>query len=128
MGRRRPKGADTKAAQFAFAPEMFPHHKVEASAPALLDWRLCQKAAKAALPTAWRRLRQTWRPRIQPHGEGSIANGRQLSRHLEAALPRRPSWSYAFVRAMGTALHKWGRLALLGGDSNLVCQTPGPVA
>ena len=41
---------------FAFALEMLPHHKVEAIAPALPDRRLCQKAAKAALPTAWRLL------------------------------------------------------------------------
>ncbi len=55
-GRKNGKEAATKAAWFAFALEMLPHHEVEATAPALPDRRLCLKAAKAALPTAWRRL------------------------------------------------------------------------
>ena len=39
-GRRRPKGAVIKVAQFPCALEKFLHRKVEAIAPALMDRRL----------------------------------------------------------------------------------------
>ena len=32
------------------------------------------------------------------HSEGGVANGRRLCQYQVAALPRRPSWSFAFVR------------------------------
>ncbi len=79
--------------------------------------RLCQQLGggfakqKAALPDLG--------AKDPAHGEGGLANGRRLCRHLEAALLRRPSWSYAFVREMVEALCRWRWLVLLGGDSNL---------
>ncbi len=55
-GRRRPEGAATKAAQFAFAPEMLPHHQGEATAPALPSPALPEggfaNSLEVALPTA----------------------------------------------------------------------------
>ncbi len=46
--------------------------------------------------------------------EGGVSNGRRLCQHLAAALPRRPSWSYAFVRGCqrpsrirGLGLRRW---------------------
>ena len=51
-GRRRPKDAVIKAAQFACTLEMLLHREVEAIAPALMDQQLCRRAAyTAALPT-----------------------------------------------------------------------------
>ena len=83
---------------------MLLHYKVEATAPALTDLRLCQKAAyTAALPTV-RRLCQTKAAlpdlgtKDPAHSKGGVANRRQLCQHLAAALTRRPSWSYAFIR------------------------------
>ncbi len=73
-GRRWPKGTAIKAAHFACAPEIFLHHEVEAIAPALKDWQLCQMAAfTAALPTV-RQLCLTWGPRTQPPGESGFSN------------------------------------------------------
>ncbi len=46
-GRRRPKGAAIKAAQFTCTPEMFLRRKVEAIAPALTDRGLCQTVVAA---------------------------------------------------------------------------------
>ena len=74
LGRRLPKGAAIKEAQFACTPEMLLHHKVEVIAPALTDWRLCQTAAyTAAMPTV-RRLCLTWGQRTQPNRESGFAN------------------------------------------------------
>ncbi len=120
-GRRRPKGAVIKAAQFACAPEMFLRHEVEAIAPALTDRRLCQTAAyggfansEAALPDLGTKEHAQQRKR--------------LCQHLAAALPRQPSWSYAFVQETSVAFASAGGWDCGGGISDLVCPSPGLLA
>ena len=123
-GRRRPKGAATKAAQDARAPEMLLHYKVEAMAPALTDRRLCQTAAyTAALPTV-RRLCQTKAAlpdlgtKDPAHSEGGgFANiWRRLCKgDHRGATP-------LFEDASG--LCRFGAWVCPGGNGDLVCPSP----
>ncbi len=85
-------------------PEMLLHYEAVAMAQALMGWRLCQTAAyTAALPTV-RGLCQMKATlpdlgtKDPAHREGGMDNRRQLCQPLAAALPRRPSWNYAFIQ------------------------------
>ena len=74
-GRRRPKGAATKAPQDARAPKMLLRYEVEATAPALTDRRLCQMAAyTVSLPDLG--------------AKDPAQKQKRLCQHLAAALPR----------------------------------------
>ncbi len=84
-GRRRPKGAATKAAQFACAPKMLLHH-VEANVPALTDRQLCQTAAYTAAYPTMRRLCQT-KVVLPDLGDKDTAPQRKLLCQGESALP-----------------------------------------
>ena len=82
-GRRRPKGAVIKVAQFPCALEKFLRRKVEGIAPALTDRRLCQTAAYSGFANSEAAL----------HDLGAKEPAQQLKwlcQQLAAVLPRQP--------------------------------------